>query len=248
MDCNPVMVGEKSAVAVDPRVRGSGLHSLAGALVPPPLAPHRVSRSTLNGGYPRVEDDVEKEDVRWLIGRISGRAPDVGSTSRPVRARGHARWGECPYLPEELDVYCDTCRFNFFTGEGNPSCDDPSSCEHATEPLGSTWRTFVPGWHADRKKKKKKKKKNDASPRRSHASPPQNVLQRTPAVRPLTAHRLGADHVRKEKEAVRWTKTNETLSLVLCSGTDDRLTGSAVFVVWAAAMERPVESRPSSGR
>ena len=32
-----------------------------------------------------------------------------------------------------------------------------------------------------------------------------------------------------------------TLSLVLASGTDDRLTGSAVLVVGAAAMERPVE-------
>ena len=44
-------------------------------------------------------------------------------------------WGECPYLPEELDVYCDTCRFNFFTGEGNPPCDDPFRCEHAAEPM-----------------------------------------------------------------------------------------------------------------
>lgn len=35
--------------------------------------------------------------------------------------------------------------------------------------------------------------------------------------------------------------TNETLSLVLSSGTDDRLTGAAVLVVGAAAMERTVE-------
>jgi peroxiredoxin family protein len=34
---------------------------------------------------------------------------------------------------------------------------------------------------------------------------------------------------------------NGTLSLVLASGTDDRLTGSAVLVVGAAAMGRPVE-------
>jgi hypothetical protein len=44
-------------------------------------------------------------------------------------------WGDCPYLPEELNVYCDQCRFNFFTMEGNPSCDDPLTCVHATEPL-----------------------------------------------------------------------------------------------------------------
>lgn len=34
---------------------------------------------------------------------------------------------------------------------------------------------------------------------------------------------------------------NETLSLVLASGTDDRLTGASVLVVGAAAMGRPVE-------
>jgi peroxiredoxin family protein len=32
-----------------------------------------------------------------------------------------------------------------------------------------------------------------------------------------------------------------TLSMVLCSGTDDRLTGAAVLAVGAAAMERKVE-------
>ena len=34
---------------------------------------------------------------------------------------------------------------------------------------------------------------------------------------------------------------DDRLSLVLCSGTDDRLTGAAVLVVGAAAMERKVE-------
>jgi hypothetical protein len=40
-----------------------------------------------------------------------------------------------PYLPEELDVFCPDCRFNLFTMEGNPSCDDPLACDHAKEPL-----------------------------------------------------------------------------------------------------------------
>jgi len=44
-------------------------------------------------------------------------------------------WGECPYLPEELNVVCDSCMFNFFTMEGNPPCEDPMKCEHAQEPL-----------------------------------------------------------------------------------------------------------------
>jgi hypothetical protein len=42
-------------------------------------------------------------------------------------------WGDCPYLPDELNFLCDYCRFNFFTMEGNPPCDDPEHCEHGIE-------------------------------------------------------------------------------------------------------------------
>jgi len=34
-----------------------------------------------------------------------------------------------------LDVYCEQCRFNYFSLEGNPTCDDPLTCEHASVPL-----------------------------------------------------------------------------------------------------------------
>lgn len=44
-------------------------------------------------------------------------------------------WGDCPYLPEELNVYCDYCRFDFYTMEGNSPCPDPLKCEHSAEPL-----------------------------------------------------------------------------------------------------------------
>src|SRR6185369_7264661 len=40
-------------------------------------------------------------------------------------------YGECAYLPEELDVFCESCRFNYLTMEGNPKCEDPMTCEHA---------------------------------------------------------------------------------------------------------------------
>ncbi len=43
-------------------------------------------------------------------------------------------WGDCPYLPEELNVYCDDCRFNFYTMEGNPACSDPTTCPHGEAP------------------------------------------------------------------------------------------------------------------
>ena len=42
-------------------------------------------------------------------------------------------WGECPYLPEELNVFCDYCRFDFLTMEGNPSCADPTTCQDGAE-------------------------------------------------------------------------------------------------------------------
>jgi hypothetical protein len=38
-------------------------------------------------------------------------------------------WGDCPYLPEELNVMCDACRFDFVTMEGNASCADPATCD-----------------------------------------------------------------------------------------------------------------------
>jgi hypothetical protein len=44
-------------------------------------------------------------------------------------------WGDCPYLPEELDVFCPQCRFDFLTMEGNPPCADPLTCEHSVEPM-----------------------------------------------------------------------------------------------------------------
>jgi hypothetical protein len=43
--------------------------------------------------------------------------------------------GECAYLPAELNVFCDGCRFNFFTMEGNSPCEDPLTCAHSAEPL-----------------------------------------------------------------------------------------------------------------
>jgi hypothetical protein len=38
-------------------------------------------------------------------------------------------------MPPELDVFCEQCRFNFLTMEGNPTCDDPLACPHAVEAL-----------------------------------------------------------------------------------------------------------------
>ena len=42
-------------------------------------------------------------------------------------------WGDCSYLPAQLDVFCPNCRFNFLTREGNAQCGRPGVCEHAAE-------------------------------------------------------------------------------------------------------------------
>jgi hypothetical protein len=61
-------------------------------------------------------------------------------------------WGDCAYLPEELNVFCDYCRFNFYTMEGNPPCPHPLACEHAREPLAhaQNYRQWVSGQAATR--------------------------------------------------------------------------------------------------
>jgi hypothetical protein len=59
--------------------------------------------------------------------------PGMWVRLRERRGRAIVQLG-CPYLPEELNVFCDQCRFNFFTIEGNPPCDDPLTCAHAAEP------------------------------------------------------------------------------------------------------------------
>jgi hypothetical protein len=63
------------------------------------------------------------------------KCPGCGFDIRTGEGVRGCAWGDCPYLPEELDVFCAYCRFNFFTMEGNPPCEDPMTCEHATEPL-----------------------------------------------------------------------------------------------------------------
>jgi hypothetical protein len=38
---------------------------------------------------------------------------------------------ECPYLPDALDVWCPTCRYNFMIRDGNPECGDTPRCAFA---------------------------------------------------------------------------------------------------------------------
>lgn len=40
-------------------------------------------------------------------------------------------WYDCPYLPEDLKVFCPHCNFNFATEEGSPRCGYPPSCKWA---------------------------------------------------------------------------------------------------------------------
>lgn len=40
-------------------------------------------------------------------------------------------WYQCPYLPDDVDVFCPECNYNFWLGEGNSRCGDPPTCDHA---------------------------------------------------------------------------------------------------------------------
>jgi hypothetical protein len=78
--------------------------------------------------------------------------PGCGFDLRTGEGVRSCSWGDCPYLPEELDVYCPDCRFNFFTMEGNPPCEDPMTCAHGAEPrqhVGNlrTWLETQPHPH-----------------------------------------------------------------------------------------------------
>ena len=71
------------------------------------------------------------EMARWEAFR---QCPGCGFDFASGEGERSCSWGDCPYLPEELDVFCDQCRFDFFTMEGNPPCEDPLTCVHAMEP------------------------------------------------------------------------------------------------------------------
>jgi hypothetical protein len=61
------------------------------------------------------------------------KCPGCGFDLATGEGQRSCSWGDCPYLPEELDVYCPNCRFNYMTGEGNPPCDEPATCAHGVD-------------------------------------------------------------------------------------------------------------------
>lgn len=55
---------------------------------------------------------------------------------------------DCAYLPQELDVFCPQCRFDFADLTGNPPCDDPATCAEGAEARSHVanlrnWRQLV---------------------------------------------------------------------------------------------------------
>jgi hypothetical protein len=60
--------------------------------------------------------------------------PSVQLQLRHGRGRTGLLLGRAAVPPEELNVFCDYCRFDFLTMEGNPPCPDPVTCEHGVEP------------------------------------------------------------------------------------------------------------------
>jgi hypothetical protein len=73
---------------------------------------------------------MERKRERWRNFRPCPQCAFDFATGEGERA---CSWSECPYVPEELNVFCDNCRFDFATMEGNPPCSDPMACEHGVE-------------------------------------------------------------------------------------------------------------------
>lgn len=63
------------------------------------------------------------------------RCPDCSYDFATGEGTRSCSYAECPYLPQELDVFCPWCRFNYLTMEGNSPCEDPMRCDHRSEPL-----------------------------------------------------------------------------------------------------------------
>jgi hypothetical protein len=70
--------------------------------------------------------------ARWLDFEA---CPHCGWNFATDEGERACSYGDCPNLPEDLNVFCDYCRFNFVTMEGNSPCADPMQCEHRHEPL-----------------------------------------------------------------------------------------------------------------
>ena len=75
-------------------------------------------------------DPKEDEMERW---KRFVPCPQCGFDFGTGEGQRGCAWGDCPYLPEELNVFCPDCRFDYLTMEGNPPCADPMTCEHGIE-------------------------------------------------------------------------------------------------------------------
>ncbi len=48
----------------------------------------------------------------------------------------NCNYGECPNLPEVLDVTCPVCNFNFLARDTVPACGENPTCDFARETVG----------------------------------------------------------------------------------------------------------------
>ena len=79
-------------------------------------------------------------DHRWdlALRRALRFQPCANCTYSFVSGEGErsCSYGDCPYLPADLDPRCPTCLYNFYTGEGTPGCGEPPDCDFALEEAG----------------------------------------------------------------------------------------------------------------
>ncbi len=98
------------------------IHAMAEAATGAVVRPRPRGPAPVPGG--RSPSHESERRSRWLVGRDSSSAQGAVSISVPGRDSGRARGASALTSPRS-STFCPQCRFNFFTMEGNPPCEDP---------------------------------------------------------------------------------------------------------------------------
>jgi hypothetical protein len=82
---------------------------------------------------PLLPDDHVREVMAMARWQDFRQCPGCGFDLGTGEGERGCSWGECPYVPADLNVFCDQCRFDFYTMDGNPMCEDPMACPEGAE-------------------------------------------------------------------------------------------------------------------
>lgn len=85
----------------------------------PPEDPHR----------PHLDPDERRLDAALDFAQCPACQHDMATREGAT----DCHYFGCPYLPDELNVVCPTCHYNFYSDETVPGCGDPPTCDFARD-------------------------------------------------------------------------------------------------------------------